>query len=498
MQEKDGNPPAAGQPGNKENSYRNILKGTSVFGGVQVLQILMNLVRGKFAALFLGPEGVGIFSLFASSTNTLIQFSSLGLNLSIVKEVSGSKANPRRLGRALGVAGALTRLSALLGVVVCFLCAPWLSQLSFGSHEYALEFRILSVFVFLMLLAGGRLSMLQGLHSVKRVAYSSLAGGVAGVVGGIPLYWALGDRGIVPAMLVTALTAFCFYSFSLTRETKSVQREKFQWSRHGAMARRVLGTGLVLLVSSLINTCCTYGINIFVRAFGNLDDVGLFSAANSITMQYVGMVFSAIMIDYYPRLSACASDKGERDLVVDREMEMVSLLATPLCLLLIVTAPIVIRVLLTSEFAGAMELMRWLGTAMLLKALAYPLGCLPLVAGSKRLYFWVEAVGCNVFYIGASLLGYRWFGLLGLGYGAVAEQALALILYLAVNRWKFGYAPSADAWRETLYALMMGALGFGCTFIPNPWVMWPVLAVVVGVSGLRGFTVVRNKVKQGG
>lgn len=30
-----------------ENSYRSILKGTSFFGGVQVLQILITLVRGK-------------------------------------------------------------------------------------------------------------------------------------------------------------------------------------------------------------------------------------------------------------------------------------------------------------------------------------------------------------------------------------------------------------------------------------------------------------------
>ena len=43
-----------------ENSYRSILKGTSVFGGVQVFQILINMVRGKFVALFLGPDGMGV------------------------------------------------------------------------------------------------------------------------------------------------------------------------------------------------------------------------------------------------------------------------------------------------------------------------------------------------------------------------------------------------------------------------------------------------------
>ena len=40
----------------KENSYRNILKRISTFGGVQLFNILVTLVRGKFVAMFLGPE----------------------------------------------------------------------------------------------------------------------------------------------------------------------------------------------------------------------------------------------------------------------------------------------------------------------------------------------------------------------------------------------------------------------------------------------------------
>ena len=48
---------------NSENGYRSILKGTSIFGGVQIFQILINLIRGKFVAMFLGPAGMGAASL---------------------------------------------------------------------------------------------------------------------------------------------------------------------------------------------------------------------------------------------------------------------------------------------------------------------------------------------------------------------------------------------------------------------------------------------------
>ena len=61
-----------------ENGYKSILRGTSIFGGVQIFQILVNLIRGKFVALFLGPDGMGAASMFNSASNTLTQLSRSG------------------------------------------------------------------------------------------------------------------------------------------------------------------------------------------------------------------------------------------------------------------------------------------------------------------------------------------------------------------------------------------------------------------------------------
>ena len=36
------------------NSYKSIMKGTAIFGGTQFFAILVNLIRGKLVALFLG------------------------------------------------------------------------------------------------------------------------------------------------------------------------------------------------------------------------------------------------------------------------------------------------------------------------------------------------------------------------------------------------------------------------------------------------------------
>ncbi|MDE5713464.1 MAG: O-antigen translocase, partial [Muribaculaceae bacterium] len=102
----------------KDNSYRNVLKGISVFGGVQVFQILINLVRGKFVAMLLGPDGMGVSSIFTTSLNTLSRASSLGLNLAIVREVAEYKDKEDRLSELFAVLGNIITLRARGGCLL--------------------------------------------------------------------------------------------------------------------------------------------------------------------------------------------------------------------------------------------------------------------------------------------------------------------------------------------------------------------------------------------
>jgi len=40
------------------NSYKQIVKATSLFGGVQVFNIIISIIRSKFIAVLLGPTGM--------------------------------------------------------------------------------------------------------------------------------------------------------------------------------------------------------------------------------------------------------------------------------------------------------------------------------------------------------------------------------------------------------------------------------------------------------
>lgn len=477
-----------------ENSYKNILKGTSIFGGVQVFQILINLIRGKFIAMFLGPQGMGIASLFTSSSNTISNLATLGLNLAFVKEVAANKEDPHGLATVMRVAGFLLQTTALLGAVACALLSPWLSLWSFGSTEYAWQYLLLSAAVYLTVAGYGKSALLQGLHKVKALSLASLAGAISGLLAGVPLYYFYGTKGIVPAMIALALTTYACYSFWLK---KSMPRKstRFSWQSHKPMVRRMISMGMILLASSLINTLFAYLINIYIRSCGDMTDVGLFNAANSITLQYAGVVFTAMALDYFPRLTAAANDKAKMRVIVNRQMEIVALVATPLSILLVATAPVVIRLLLTSEFLPAMPLMRWLGLAILLKAIAYPLGYITFAKNNRKLFFWLEAVVCNILYLGLSIAFYSRFGLIGLGYAAVLEQGCCILLYLGVNFKVYRLSPNRRAALETVIAILFGASAFCASFDGIKALSYYLMATVFLVCATRSFIMLKSLAK---
>lgn len=475
------------------NSYKSILKGTSLFGGVQLFQILVNLIRGKFVALFLGPEGMGISSLFNSSSQTIQQLSSLGLNLVIVKEVAIQKDSDNFNG-FIAVAKRLLLFTSLLGALICILFAMPLSRITFGNETYYWQFVLLGACVFFGVLGTGYYSILQGLHEVKLISVTTIVGSLTGLIIGVPLYYFMGNHGIVPAMGILFLSIFVA-AYVGVRKVVNGPTAKFNKEIHKPIVKKLLILGAVLMASDLIGTGCTYVTNLFIRTFGELDSVGLFQAANSVTNQYAGVVFTAMMLDFFPRLSGAAQDNVKMNTIVNRQLEIVSLIACPLICLLILTSPLVISILLTEQFMPILDLMRWLGVGVLIKALMYPLGYIAFAKDNKKLFFWMEGVFCNLLTLALNCLGYYFFGLVGLGYSLIIDCAICIILYYIVNHRLYGYSFSPKALYEGAFAVLTGAGCFACSFIEDFWLSYILMGIVTMWAIGRSAVILRRKIR---
>ena len=75
--------------GKKEtDSYDRIIKYTGLFGGVQGIVVLINIVRTKLVSMLLGPTGFGITESFNRTLNLVKSTTDLGVPFSAVKTVA--------------------------------------------------------------------------------------------------------------------------------------------------------------------------------------------------------------------------------------------------------------------------------------------------------------------------------------------------------------------------------------------------------------------------
>lgn len=477
-----------------ENSYKNILKGTSMFGGIQVFQILINWARGKCVAVLLGTEGMGISALFTSSSNTLQKFASLGLNLAIVREMADGSKDKDSISHLTSLALKILTATSLLGAIICILFATPLSKITFGSADQTYQFMLLGIAVAFGIAGTGILSMLQGLHEVKQLSKASIVGGLTGLLVGVPLYYFYGTKGIVPAMIALSMAMFLFYYISLR---KTVERKPFQFSlkEHMPIIKRLLALGIILMASDLIGTLVTYGINLFVRTFGSYNDVGLYQAANSATAQYSGMVFAAMAMDYFPRLTKAASDNKLMHTIVNRQSEIVSLIIAPAACLLILTAPIIIKILFTEEFNPILHLMRWMGLGILLRALHMPMGYITFAKGNKKVFFYLEGLFGNILTLLLSCIGFYFFGLIGLGYAFVADNAICIIVYYCVNRKLYSFHFTQASLANMAFAILFTLICFLTSLINSLMLSYSAMSIVFLVSLIWGGTNLRRKLK---
>ena len=474
----------------KENSYRNILKRISTFGGVQLFNILVTLVRGKFVAMFLGPEGMGISSLYTSATGTLQQISGLGLNVAFVKETASAKENAGELPHVLAACIRLIVFTSLLGGLASILLSPLLSLWTFGTADYTVGFMLLSLSVSLSVAGVGYLSLLQGLGEVKRLAKASLVGGLSGLCCGVPLYYFFGYDGIVPGIIISSVTSFLFYYISFRRSV-GVRPSSFLWSEHKPLVRRLLATGIVLMIGSVAGSLVSYVINAFVRMAGSVEDVGLFQAANSLTNQYVGIIFSVLALDYFPRLAAAKSNLSQFNEIINRQIEIDTLIITPLLLLLMLTTPLIIRVFLTVEFMSVIPLIRWLALGVMIQAIAFPLGYVFISQDNRKIYIWMEVVLSNAVWLICSVVLYYMLGLIGLGVSLVVRSVICdgISLIVISKYYRFRLSKS-NIWLMALMALIVST-GFASCYFPT--LTYPVLILLTVIS--LCFSVLRIKSK---
>ncbi|MDI9258256.1 O-antigen translocase [Flavobacterium sedimenticola] len=395
-----------------QSSYRQIIKSTSVFGGVHVFNIVISLIKSKFIALWIGPAGVGMIGLFNSTLNLISSFTNAGIETSGVKAISASEKDPGLLAKEFSILKRLVWISGIIGAVLVALCSPILSRISFGNEDQTLAFGLISLTLLFKQLTAGRLVLLQGLSKIQFLAKANLYGNIIGLLISLPLYYFFKIDGIVPSILFSSFAAMivAFY-FS-----KKITIEKVKLSNKEVIieGKHLILLGFSLSFIGLLTTLSSYLLQVFISNYKDIAEVGFYSAGMTILNTYVGIIFTAMATDYYPRLAKICSDSIQVKKMVTQQSIVAVLLLTPIVVAFLIFAPYVIQILYSKEFLPIVPLVCWGILGMIIKAVSWSMGYILIAKGDSKLFV-KTSIGFNSIFLITNVLGYYFFGLFGLG-----------------------------------------------------------------------------------
>lgn len=465
-------------PSNQGSSYQSILKYTGVFGGVQVINILVSLVRNKLVAVLLGPNGFGFISLLNSTIKVLSDSTSFGIPFSAVRQISDfhEQGDEAKVKHYIKVVRCWSLLVACLGALLCVALAPLLNDWTFNWGDHKKHFMMLAPVVFFTALMGGELAILKGTRHLKALAQISVVNVVMALVISVPLFYFFGQKGIIPSMNLVAFASLAVTAAYSYRFYPLLRNEEKFFSDGLEMIK----IGIFFTLAGIGGSCAEMVIRTYLNNVASLDVVGFYNAGFMICVTYAGMVFAAMETDYFPRLSAVHRDRDKMNITINHQIEVSLLIVGPMLVALVIYLPVVIPLLFSGKFVEVVPMAQIAILAMFLHAVDLPVEYLPLAKGDSVTFLIVELI-YDVTFVFLLIIGYQQWGLVGTGIALLVAHVLNCVGILIYYSWRYRVSISHRVGFIFSVLTSLGVLAYVSTLTLSGatyWVFGSVLFVI--------------------
>lgn len=471
----------------QKTSHGQILTSSSIIGGAAIIVMLLGMVRTKFAAILLGAGGLGVIAGFTAIQGIIGTVAGLGIQTSAVREIAAAtgKGDGETVARVVLSMRRLCLLTGLLGMLAMMAFSQILSRLTFGSDAYTLDIAAFGIVILLVNLAAGQMALLQGMRRIGDMARANIIGAALAAFSAIGLYYWLGVRGITPSLIsIAAIQMFISWYFANRIPLSPVT---LTWTQTFSEASVMVKLGLVVMWTALMVGGINYLTVILITHKLDLNAVGLYSAAFTLSGISVNFVLGAMAADYYPRLVGVALNNSEVNRLVNEQTEVGLMLALPGLIATMSLAPWMLQIFYSDEFISASGLLQWFVLGCIGRIISFPLGHAILALGKARWYLLTETV-TNFMHLALVAIALKWFGIDGVAIAFFVMNLVYIVVVFLVVRHLTGFSWSADCSRTSFYMLTASTITFiTCKII----LVWPatligmVIALTLGIFSLR-------------
>jgi PST family polysaccharide transporter len=430
-------------------SLDKIFKTSAITGAMSIVTMVASLLRGKVMAMCLGPAGIGLSGIINQVVALESQVLALGLPTVVVKSVAA--ANAEEKSKVESVISRLARALCLFGLVLGLVVSPLVAMATFKSFEHLPLVIAASLAVPASILTSIWSAVIQGRGEVGFLAKSQATFAVVSALVAVPLIWYGGLVGLGVSVVLAALIPVAGFWSRRPRHLISASDDK-------GIRDSLVRAGLSIIATIVVAQVAAYATRLVVVNQLGVFDAGLYQAALAVSGGLPGFVFSAMALDYYPRIAA-AKDGEEMARATNMQVQACMVIATPLFVGMIVFGGQLLNFYYTEEFLGAAELMAWMTASVAFRVISWPAGYWLLAKATPKEYLLIEGPAAvltplvTIYLLPVS-------GLAGAGFAMVLSALVYALVIITFMRRRGGLGYTAATWGWAVLGALQVVLAF--------------------------------------
>ena len=445
----------------KENSYKDTIKSNFVFGGVKIFQVIVSILKTKVAAFFLGPSGIGLLSLFTNTLNTLHQFTTFGIFLSSVRQISKAEDEFNKK-KTIDVLIALSFIVGLFGVLLCIIFSKRFSLWVFNDGKYFIGFIVVSFSLLFNSISNGLIAVFQGLRKLRVLAKGTVVGSALSVIISIPFYSFYGEK-IIPLVILLGFIIISVTLFFFAKKEGIIKSFRIpSLNQIKDIGVPIIKLGTLFMLSNGLLTLFSLVLSAFINKTGGSIDVGFYHAAVTCTYGNIAILISILASDFFPRLSASLNNKKIIENILHQQLEIFVLVVTPIICIIILYPSILINVLFSKEFYSVANMVQVMSVSLIFRVVWHTLSYVVLAFGDMKSYFLYDALLGNGIVFISNILGYHFGGLNGLAITYLIGSIIVPTILFGILKYKLEVNIDKRFWIVFSISLILILLVFVC------------------------------------
>lgn len=459
---------------------KKLVETTAAIGVTEVILVAVAIVRNKYIAVTIGPEGFGIYSLLNSFFQMVGVFAGTWMAAGTTKYISeyynSEKAEETNQTFTFSVATTFG-----LGIILTTLLIVGQPQLRerFLSPEIAKSYYLLFAAGFVwMNLRPVFLSVLQGLMQVKEVVQARILISVVDLLLILVLVYLFQLLGFFVSLLLSAIwAAVLLFYFVRSRGRLSFKRVSLK----DTVAKKLMAFGGINLFLALINLGSQYLQRILIVQKMDINSVGIFQAGVAL-MAYVGLVNRGSAFYFLPKMSEIMSDK-ERAIHIDNYLFFILLMSIPICSTAILFGDWGIQLLYSDRFLPLVPCLFWFVLAQFFSNIGSAFQ-LTLVGTVRLGMHTISVIAIHSLWVLVPFLWLQKYGIGSLGMGFVAGGVAGMLLNFVYLRYRIRLRLS----NRNIYLFILAVGGFIFSKIHvDAQIIWRIVILAVIATATLSF-----------